>query len=187
MNSVYSMISLIKETLDQKVISNEVFTIFDITKEARTKTSATILHKTVKDIVVEEFLSAVVTGGPISNYNGVLCTLNLPNKPKAFVYYPKSKSVSDHPLVSNSTGLDTDDDNEVIIATAEGRINIPKKLLDKIDCVAGSYDIMASGTIYCCKPNLDGRVRISVNKLGLDGLITVTVNLNDNTIDVMAV
>jgi len=50
--------------------------------------------------------------------------------------------------------------------TAEGRINVPKTLVDQCDCVGGTYDVsIGSNTIYKA-PNNDGRVRIRASELG---------------------
>ena len=171
------------EVLDRMKANEEVFTAFDVTKEARLATNDKVFHKDVRNIVNQEFR----TGG-LAGYDRDLCDLNIPNSPSAFVYYPTNKTAADHPLVLDNVVQDDDDndddnDDEVVNVTAEGRIQIPKKILDQASPVGGSYDIVVSGTVYPKVPNKDGRIRFSISALGYNNS-KVKITVDNNTIQV---
>ena len=180
----------VKEVLQTMTQDSEVFTAFDVTKKARGVVTDNVRHGEVRDIVNNEFQT-----GQMQNYNRELCVLNLSNDPQALVYYPDGKSATDHPLVDDATDDDTDSDNtdsviddDTLVATAEGRVNIPKKLLDKIAPVGGSYDIVFSGTVYAKAPNKDGRVRLTLSELGISSnKVKVTVDTDNDTIQIESV
>ncbi len=180
--------STIIEVLDEKCKNQDVFTAFEVTKEARIKTSDTVLHKDVRGIVNNEFITS-----QMQNYDRELCVLDMSGNPQALVYFPDGKSASEHSLVSDNTSVVIDDDNtdstvndpDVYTLTAKGRINIPKKLVDKISSVAGSYDIFVNGDLKSTTPNKDGRVRLSLKKLGIsDSKVKITVDDNSDTISI---
>ena len=102
--------------------------------------------------------------------------------PYSFVYFPNGKSATDHPLVNEDEEKDSVDD-DVISATAEGRINIPKKILDQITPVGGSYDISFGGVLFPKNPNSDGRVRFYMKDLGISGN-KVKITVDSDTIQV---
>jgi len=179
----------ILEVLETMTQDEEVFTAFDVTKKVRGVIADNVRHREVRDIVNNEFQT-----GQMQNYNRDLCVLNFPNAPQALVYYPDGKSASDHPLVDVTDDTDMDntdsiiDDDNILVATAEGRVNIPKKLLDKIAPVGGSYDIVFSGTVYAKAPNKDGRVRLTLSELGINSnKVKVTVDTNNDTIQIESV
>jgi hypothetical protein len=53
--------------------------------------------------------------------------------------------------------------------TVEGRLNIPKVLLDKVSSVGGSYDVSIDGSIKYLKKNKDGRLRLPKSLVGSKG------------------
>jgi hypothetical protein len=174
------------EILGQKVTNQDVFTIFDLTKEVRANTTEKVFHKDVRDVAVQEFLA-----GGMPTYNRDSYVLNTQDSPVAMVYYPNGKDGSEHPLVKvednndgGDGGSDDEEDEAVVSITAEGRINIPKKFLDKVNAVGGSYDCIFGGTIYPKSPNKDGRVRLSNKDIFISGnKVKISVDTNKNTIN----
>jgi len=184
----------IVEVLEKKVSNGDVFTAFDVTQEVRAAVNDTVLHKDVRIIVFNKFLQ-----GQIGNYNRDACTLNISGSPVALVYYPDDKSVTDHPLVDSSIVSDFDDDDDddddiddsfsdpdVVEMTAEGRINIPKKKLDKVTPIGGSYDFMISGQLECRSTNSDGRIRFRMSDIGIGTKCRIKVDSNTNSISLEA-
>jgi hypothetical protein len=53
--------------------------------------------------------------------------------------------------------------------TSEGRLNIPKALLNKVYSVGGSYDVSIDGSIKYLKKNKDGRIRLPKSLVGNKG------------------
>ncbi len=188
--------STIIEVLDDMIQNEQVFTAFDITRGVRSITSDTVSHGDVRDIVNSEFITPKMSG-----YDRDLCTLDLPNDPQALVYFPDNKTAQDHSLVAgdgtdstdSTDSTDTDEDDVVLgvdeyQTTKDGRVNIPKEMLTKIDANAGSYDILIRGTLKCATPNKDGRVRISLRDMGISGdKVKLTVDITDNTINLETV
>jgi len=202
----------IVEVLDEAVKNQEVFTAYDITIKARKlsddtifHSGNTIFHKDVKNIVVNKFVTQQMPG-----YNRELCKINKLGKPEALVYYPDGKSVSDHslvlsaPILDNAVTPDDDldddfddddfDDEEIVVSkdvynlTAEGRVNIPKTLLDKVAPSAGGYDVLVSGTLRSIAPNKDSRVRVSLKNMGISSSkVRMTVDTSNNTINIESV
>ena len=179
------------EVLDEKVKNGEIFTSFDITKEARIKTDENVGHKDVRDIVNNEFTTSQMAG-----YDRELCTLDLSGSPQALVYFPDSKQADAHPLVKSSTDSNvTDDmDDDVVLAddeyklTSEGRVNIPKKMLSQITANAGTYDIMINGSLKCISPEKDGRLRVSLRRIGIsDSKVRITADILNNTFKIRTV
>ena len=156
----------ILEVLGEFISDKKVFTAFDVTTETRKRTSDNVRHFEVRNIIGNEFMTNQMVG-----YNRELCTLDAGVKPQALVYYPDSKQASDHPLVEDivvDDGDNTDSsDPNIIKVTTEGRFNIPKKILDKVDAIGGSYDFMVNGNLICRSANKDGRVRLSAKKIGI--------------------
>lgn len=159
----------ILDCLNDKVNQGVIFTAFDITQVARKETSETVLHRDVRRIVVNEFL-----GGNMGDYQRQSLELDVENSPVVLVYYPADCDPYDHPLAAKPAAPDPADDDvledtigtgstdpDVFSVTAEGRVNIPLKLLSKVDDTGGSIDVVVNGTLNCQKPNSDGRVRLS--------------------------
>ncbi len=190
-------VNTIIEHIAEMIKQNKVFTAYDVTLAVRETTDDNVRHSDVQDIITSEY-----NNGGMTNYLRDYCTLNIANSPKAFVYFHSSMSPSNHPLISGgsvsiggdgstnngsgSTVVDLDDDEFQM--TAEGRFNIPKKMLSQITANAGSYDILISGSLKCATPNKDGRVRISLRSLGiLDSKVKITVDIMKNTINIETV
>lgn len=162
---------VVKTVIDECVNNGEVFTAYDITYTARSKTSENISHAKVKSFVWE-----YITQNHIC-YNRDLMILSTNGNPTAFVYYPITKSANDHPLVQKDSNTDSDDnsddsntdsddsDDNIFELTNEKRVNIPKKILNE----AGNNDSYSlvikypnSSVFGTAKKNQDGRVRITL-------------------------
>ena len=185
----------IVELLDEKVQNGEVFTAFDITSAARKTTDDNVRHNDVRNILNNEFITNQMTG-----YKRELCTLYLSNSPQALVYFPDTKSASDHPLVLDigvpvsqpvsqsisqpvATNVTVDLDVDEVATTKEGRVQIPRKILDKVTPNAGSYDVVVSGTLKCASKDARGDVRVCLKQFGItDSKVKVTVDDTNNTI-----
>lgn len=186
--------SSIVEVLDEMVKNGDVFTAFDITQAARKLTTDNITHRDVKDIVMNEFDTNQMVG-----YSRELRDLDIAGEPMALVYYPAGKSSSDHSLVSGGSvsvdteddSTDTDDDNlpaDQLKLTEENRVNIPKKMVEQIKPVAGTYDISVNGTLKCVSLNSDGRIRLNVRPLGIvEDKVRLTVDTVNNVINITGV
>ena len=68
----------------------------------------------------------------------------------------------------------------VVKATKEGRINIPKTLVDEVDITGGSIDFMIKGKAVYGTPNADGRVRLSLAEIGITTSDEVTLSLSSD-------
>jgi len=184
------------DVLAMFIAQDRVFTAYDVTVEARKKTPERIDHRDVRQLVHDNW----ITSGFPDNYDrqeGIELKTN--GNPLVIVYYPDTKTAYDHPFAmpasapapSYSTPAPTttttsklggsvkiDDDSYTCTPTAEGRINVPKVLIDKVDKTGGSVDFMVSGTLHPRIPNSDGRVRISLQKLDFDATADVTVTVS---------
>jgi hypothetical protein len=194
------MATIILEVLTQKIKDGEVFTAWDVTTAARALSNDYVYHTDVQAIVVNEFET-----DQMQDYCREVKTLNDGRSSQPYVYYPDSKSASDHPLVDGVTasnvvvsspaidvsvknpdgsyGTVSDSDSNI---TSEGRINIPKSLLDAVVPTGGSYDISFNGTLHCKCPNKDGRVRVSINSIGFVGS-KAKFSIDKNTIIIESV
>jgi len=162
------------DVLNEFYTQGKIFTAFDVTKGARKRSLDIISHRDVRMVVGTEFNT-----GQIPGYDRVLCVLDLGSSPQALVYHPVGSDPLNHPLVGSlvtAPALDADDDEkledtvgtdstastdpDVYKVTAEGRVNIPKKLLDKVDDTGGSIDVVINGCLTCPRPNSDGRIRV---------------------------
>jgi len=159
----------ILDCLRVKVSQGEIFTAFDVTQAARVATSETVLHRDVRNIVGNEFVS-----GAMGDYQRQLVELDAKDNPQALVYFPDGTDPYDHPMAVRPVAPDPADDEvledtvgtdstnpDVFTVTAEGRVNVPLKLLSKVDDTGGTIDVVVNGTLHCQKPNADGRVRLS--------------------------
>jgi hypothetical protein len=198
----------IVELLEQKVLNGEVFTAFDVTSAARATTDDNVRHNDVRNIVNNEFITSQMAG-----YERELCTLDLSGSPQAFVYFPDTKSASDHPLVSADsvdltddsdddtdshdsfaripTTSDTSTDNDVVLGddevktTKEGRVQIPRNLTSQVTPNGGTIDVLVNGTLKCASKDARGDVRICLKQFGIsDSKVKVTVDTTNNTINV---
>jgi len=182
----------IVQMMQQMVANEEVFTAYDITIAVRAIESDTVPHRDVRTVVHNSF-----DAGEMTNYQSALCTLDLQNDPTAVVFYPNGKNPSDHPLVEDDTqssvtssdanDSDSSDDStdaDIYSVTAEGRINIPKKVLDQVTPIGNSFDFMINGSVKCRSINSDGRIRFSMADLGFTGSkCRVIVDSIKNTIN----
>ena len=188
----------IVELLDAKVQNKEVFTAFDVTSAVRAAMidGDSVLHNDVRNIVNNEFITQ-----QIQEYNRELCTLDISGNPQALVYFPDTKQANDHPLVSGSSIADpadvtddSDDDTVVDLAddevatTKEGRVQIPRKLLDGVTPNSGSFDVLISGSLQCATKDARGDVRVGLRQFGIrDSKVRVTVDSANNTINIETV
>ncbi len=186
----------ILEALQDLVLGGQIFTAYDVTIAARGKTDDNIKHADVRGIVDNEFVTQQMAG-----YDRELCTLNLGSSPQAQVYFPDTKSANDHPLVvssgsvsapvsqptSTASAVDLDDDEYK--TTAEGRIQIPRKVLKQVTPNAGSYDVQISGgSLKCVCADARGDVRICLRQFGIDSAkVKLTVDTGANTINLEAI
>lgn len=193
----------ILDALQARIDNKSVFTAFDVTTDARDKTTDHISHRDVRRIVHEEF----DTGQFPDTYNRE-DFLSLKNGQTAMCYYPDGKSAADHPEAlqvappigqvppyvkqaqasqASSTkkgGSTKDGDAYICEATDRGVINIPKAIVDKVSIVGGNYDISINGTIVFKAPDGQGRLRISSSKLGGGSKFRMEVDTDNNTITV---
>jgi len=194
----------IVELLEQKVLDGEVFTAFDLTSAVRATTDDNVRHSDVRNIVGNEFVTSQMAG-----YERELCTLNLSNSPQAFVYFPDTKSASDHPLVLDigvpvsqpvsqpisqpisqpvATNITVDLDVDEVATTKEGRVQIPRSLTSQVTPNGGSIDVLINGTLKCATKDARGDVRICLRQFGItDSKVKVTVDSANNTINVETV
>ena len=182
--------NLIVEILAQMILDGNVFTAFDVTLAVRDKNDGdTVMHNDVRNIVNNEFIAQHMVG-----YKRELRTLDLPNSPQAFVYYPDGETAEIHPLVSGTATVpDNTDDGDTTVddlgddeykLTAEGRIQIPRNLLSKVTPNAGSYDILVNGTLKSARPDARGDVRVGLRRIGITGdKVKLTVDSQANAIN----
>ena len=170
---------VILDSLNKMTSAGKVFTAYDVTVEARKQTRDNIRHNDVRKIVGQEF----GTNQMPANYLREQTLLETDAGPQlVLVYFPDDKDESDHPkaikdeeednifLTPSSVVFQAHkaiDDSEIIVEpTKEGRINIPKKIIDKVIPDNGFYDIVFLGKIiHRCK-NQDGRMRIHRHWIG---------------------
>lgn len=189
----------IMEVLDEIVKNQGVFTAYDITVAARSKApNELVRHSEVRDIVNNEFITQQMAG-----YDREICTLDISGSPQARVYFPDTKTASDHPLVSDdSVATDDDDDDDgddsdgavvdladdELKTTKEGRLQIPRKLLSQISISSGSYDILINGSLKCATPDARGDVRICLKQFGItDSKVKITVDNDNNNFKIESV
>jgi len=185
----------IVEMLDEMLKALKVFTAYDVTLAARNVTSDNIKHNDVRGIIENEFVTQQMTG-----YDRELCTLDLSNSPEALVYFPDTKSASDHPLVlaapnptsipvsvpTSTVAVDIADDE--VATTAAGRVQIPRKLLANVTTSAGSYDIQIGSETKYAQADARGDVRVCLRQYGIkDDKVRVTVDTDNNTINIETV
>ena len=173
---------VIVSVLETKVQDDDVFTAYDVTKAARGLTTSNVRSSDVNKIVHNEYRT-----GQISNYQRELCSLELDNSPQAFVYFPNGKSAAEHSLVTEDEASEDDDGDDVFYVEGEGRLNIPKKILDQVSVTGGTYDFMVNGSLACRQKNANGAIRIGVKSYGLTGSkCKIEIDKTTNTINISA-
>ena len=195
-HNVVDAVNLIQQVLGEYIFNKNIFTAFDITKEARTRTSQNIRHDDVRSTVMiafsavfsaDEFHTLVPDGDDI-RYDCKSMTMDIPGNPKAIVYFPIGCNPADHPSVkvdedtNDSTDDDNTDEDDVVYSTKEGRINIPKKVLDQIVLVSGEYTIRINGIDCRVIPNADGRVRLNYKS----DKCVITADTDKNLIEIVS-
>jgi hypothetical protein len=181
----------ISDALAEFVQDQKMFTAFEVTKRVREQISDTVLHREVRQEVHNgfDFLS--------HGYQRTPVLLIVAGNPQVFVYHPVGTDATDHPQALKDTTLDTDADDTdssssvqaslpdgVYSTTKEKRLTIPKKILQQVDPVGGSFDVMVNGDLLCLKKNADGRIRVAAGRLGGGSNFKITVGDTDNTIHV---
>lgn len=172
----------------------EVFTAYDVTLAARKVTSDNVVHNDVRVIIENEFVTQQMVG-----YDRQLCVLNISSQPQANVYFPDTKSVNDHPLVtvtpvtpgtggSSPATVHVDLADDEVKTTKEGRVQIPRKLLTQVTSSAGSYDICIGGETKYAQADARGDVRVCLGQFGItDAKVRVTVDTTNNTVNIETV
>jgi hypothetical protein len=188
--------------LSNKTDASEIFTAWDITKQAREEyPTMNIPHDDVKDMVVSSFRSDFC-----DDYDRECMDLTI--SAKAFVYFPKGESPYDHPMVAQpvtptptTTPTRTSDPNTDL--TVEKRLNIDKSLLSELGLVPGKLvNVDTDGGIMSLTMttdpagdtlvvNADGRLRLSSRMLTkafgrLPTKYDISFNNDDFTIEIKA-
>jgi hypothetical protein len=199
---------VITDKLNDKVIiilsamtdRNELFTIFDITKQVRQENpTMNVPHLDVKEMVLDSYRTDFC-----DEYDRECIDLTV--SARAFVYFPKGESPYDYSLAvqpvtptPTSTPTRTSDPNTDL--TVENRLNIGKSLLDKLGLIPGKLvkvetygGIMSltattdtSGSTLVV--NADGRLRLNSRMLTaafgtLPDNYDISFNNDDFTIEV---
>lgn len=103
-----------------------------------------------------------------------------------------------HPLSSHPTSASTPssqrlggstkqaDGSYVCETTAEGRVNIPKSVTDKVNKDSGTVDVTINGSLEIVTPNSDGRIRLNLLSKGFSvgDKVSVELTANDASITV---
>jgi len=157
----------------------KVFTAFDVTVEARTRTPDKISHRDTRRILNGEFGQMVAEG-----WDRELLPLNVKGNPSAFVYSADGHLADEHSLVTATTDEDDEDedveDGEIVCTlTAKKRLNIPKNLLSQLDLSSGSVDVQFNNDTIYGKVENDGRVRLSLKQFNVSK-DSVKVSVLDN-------
>lgn len=186
----------ILDALQARIDNGSIFSAFDITTDVRDGIGERVSHKDVRRIVSSEF----GIGQFLGHYNKEIIHLDIMDKPNVAVYYPDGKSAYDHPKAlkqdvvpvsvpvrsgssKSKMGGNTKDGHEYVCkATAEGRVNIPKKVLKQAHSQGGSYDIYFQGNIIYKRPNTDGHLRILKSELGGGDTFRISIDSPANNI-----
>lgn len=190
------------EAMDDMVLSGNVFTAFDITEAARAMTSDNVVHDDVRNIVSDAFNAGDMNGKGPDDYSRESRMLDLLSHcPVAVVYFPDTKSASDHALISvqaapvaSSVSTPVSTAPVVVLGDDEyktakdGRIQITRKLIAQVTPVAGTYDVLVNGTLSPAKLDDRGGLRVGLRQFGIrDSKVKVTVDTTNNTINVTTV
>lgn len=212
-----SVAQTILDVLGQMRTDGEIFTAFDVTKKVRIDLSngADIPHRDVRVVVHNEFATGAMLGysqlaGVELNVSGnpqVIVyypdgtdpydhPLAMQPAPAGVAPDPDDDDDSSTDTTSTDTtstvkqgGADLQDDGSIICSfTSEGRINIPKSLLRKVNPTGGSYDFTTGRGDFVRGTNGDGRIRLRKSELAVFGIDTDTVRLSaDETTDKISV
>ena len=179
---------IVLDILEEFQDSNVVFTAYDITVEARERTDENIRHQEVRDIVHGEWDNSEFM--PHMNQEE-FARLNVYGD-YAVVYYPDGKTAQDHPLaIKNVVSQPTKptstskmggsypkaDGSTVVKATAEGRINIPQKMVDEVAPNSHAVYVEVNGRSFGYDHDADGRYRLTLSQIGLKNRDEVTLSI----------
>lgn len=194
----------ILDALAARIANGSVFTAYDVTTDARDGTDDRIDHPDVQGIVHNEWMTGQfpseynrddqvtldkAPSQPLAimyypdsknpQHHPLVSSSQVPSAsgPMTGHYQPSPTAVPASVITPPKKGgnVKIDDVTYECSVTAEGRINVPKSLLDQCDCIGGTYDVsVGSNTIYKAK-NSDGRVRIRASELGGGSKFRVSV------------
>lgn len=195
-------VSVPKEVNDvvvEFVNQGKVFTAYDVTVEARKRTSHNVRHSDVR-IAVPGIINNDPAGAALYMMSPI--NLDIPSKgnPQVIVHHPLGVDPSTHPLalkvnvsldpatppvttvdvpVDQETDADPFDGKEVSV-TVEGRLTIPSKILSNVKRFGDSYDISFLGNVVSRIPDKDGRVRLGKKVIKDNKADKYRVSFNDN-------
>jgi hypothetical protein len=176
-------VSAVLEVVNDFVKQEKMFTAYDVTKEVRKKAGEQVdYHREIRRVVHGGF-DWIQAG-----YQSTSILLNVPGNPRVLLYHPLGTDPNDfHLALQDDTDDDLDSDvldgdntdstqvaqapkssvSKICKVTSEGRLNIPKKVLLKMQDDNGSFDISVNGTLVCRKAtDWDFRIRLNSSVLG---------------------
>jgi hypothetical protein len=189
----------VNDVVVEFIQQGKVFTAYDVTVEARKRTTRNVRHSDVRQMV-----AGIINNDPAGAalYFMTTITLDIPGKgnPQAVVHYPMGVDPQSHPMavktsapvtVDNGSPADAApvddggdaapfDGDEVVEVTVEGRLNIPKKILSSVNTVGNSYDISFLGNVVSRIPDKDGRVRLGKKIVGKNPSDKYKVEFDEN-------
>ena len=182
---------LIEKQINENIDQNIMFTAFDLTKTLRT------LVNNISDGAgefighndIRQFLNDNAFIYENRGYTRTLVTLDVDNKPEAFVYHDVHLDAEDYCLALKDKNDDNISDDKKIsngkhVLTKEGRLNISPSILKKVGvssncsaCIGKNNDKLIISQVYFpgasnLVVNKDGRIRLSrysLNKFGITG------------------
>jgi len=196
MNGVTSVDVDVKEVVDSFTSAGDVFSAYDVTKKVNSP-DPVARHFVIKGIVHSLYLNGELNA---ALYSRELITLDVGNDDaEAWVYFPSNKTAYDHPLAKSQSASITDngsgvpvldlgdgttdpattDDSITVEVTEAHRIQIPKKILNKVTVTStNEYNVEYDGKTHFCKANADGRVRITDSGTPSGAKLNVSVQNN---------
>jgi hypothetical protein len=204
MASLVEVAQFVSDAVNDLTSNGAVFSAYDVTKKVRNDQAGHVgNHNLLKSFVHAMFNDSEMPDG----YTQELITLESGGECfDAFVYSPNGKSGFDHELaqkqtvsVSASDGSiptpdfgdstdedETEDETEGIVrkVTNEHRVNIPQKVIDKVQAGVASkaYDIFYDNRLICKVPNKDGRVRITLSDVPTGTALKVAADSAKNQV-----
>lgn len=188
---------VIKDVIAKKTGANEMFTAYDITAAARKQEGEFIdKHSKIKRDIHAAFANnemptlyvrtLVGLEDKVGKFTEVFMYHDLSSNPTD--YQPADKDIKVVSLDGDAVDVDddddeTEDDDEVdssgLKATQEGRLNIPKDVIEKVDSrpFTGGIDVSVDGNLRCVTINKDGRIRITVGKGSYSAEADTTKNM----------
>lgn len=188
------------QALQECVAAEKPFTAYDVTKRARVIANERVPHygqDGVRNFVTSEYGNLIP-----ATWNQTM--VQLQSGQQALVYHPASVDPYDHPMADKNaasaqvptpaptvaTSQDDDEDEDepdsvVVKVTNERRVNIPRKMMKKVNPTGGSYDIFVNGDLVCRFPNKDGRLRVGkteLDKAGITDKAKISVDVKTNSI-----